>query len=633
MAQEGTRFLKQKYDLHNAPEVKTAAKRTEGRTGERVPQYPDSQIQNYLDRFNELIVRADPDERRRGVEALKRSLHDKVVIKPSDVPESTFLLEQRLARDDGHGDVEITDDYRKKKIDQIISNQTLSLDKWIDYLASGEAQYPDWAKYWTLRSVVEMGKYVKEVDRQEKEVSGFNKRDKDTTASFPTLNPRALAMTIGVVRSRLAESQKPKAERQSIENRSKVLGDEDFQNLLASENFAKIYTQFLIELPEYSTEGLQETRGKWVTYAQGSDPKPLVDSLAGYPLEWCTADLDTARDQLADGDFHVYYSINEQGEAVIPRLAIRMMGGHIGEDPRGIAPKQNLDPYIGDVLEKRLKDFGQEGERYKKKSSDMKRVTAIENSVKAGVPLNRDELKFLYELDSRIEGFGREDDPRINELRKARNPKEDAPNVFDCRPDQIAYRQEDISENTKAFIGPLFSGIFNNHSTLDHIYTSFPEGKIRFQNLTIGGKTSQELQDALADPNFKITDDARSHLSNNEFHTLKLPENITTVRLKARDLGFTGTPKIDQVYARAQQLGLELCPAETGPHMRLIHKDQPVGEWLNIGMKHLADYPRVFSLGRLPNGLWLHYSWPMPSTDSHPEYEFIFALPKKIIKS
>lgn len=455
---ENPDFLKQKYDLHNAPEVESAAQRTEERTGEKVPQNPEAQIQNYLDRFKEIIERKDPNEQERGIEALKTVLHDKFVIKPEEIPESSFLLEQRIAREQGYGDVEITEEFKERKTEQIISNQTQSLDKWIDYLSSNDAQYPDWAKYWTFRSILEMGKFQKEEDGEGKETARFQKRTKDTVASFPPLNPRALAMTIGALRSKLEEKTKPKKERKPIENKSVKLNNQEFQDLLSSESFSKIYAQFLIEMPEYSTKGLQETRGKWVKYPKESDPTPLVKSLDGHPLEWCTANFDTAQSQLQGGDFYVYYSLNESGKAVIPRLAIRMQGDQIGEDPRGIAPDQNLDPYIGDVLEKKLKEFGPEGDVYKKKSADMKLLTEIEKktlrqSSGQARPLTKEELIFLYEIDSPIEGFGYQRDPRIEEVRKTRNPKEDAPVVFECDPSEIAYDQKDINENTRAYIG------------------------------------------------------------------------------------------------------------------------------------------------------------------------------------
>ncbi|MFA6006248.1 MAG: hypothetical protein WC764_00775 [Candidatus Paceibacterota bacterium] len=199
--EENPAFLKEKYSaLHSSGEVASAAKRTEIRTGEKVSQKPLKRIQNYLDRFNEILNREEPEGKERGIEALKRVLNDKFVIKPEEVPEEAFLLEQRIARDLGHGDVEITEEFKKQKTEQIVNNQTHSLNKWIDYLSSSDAQYPDWAKYWAFRSMLEMGKLKKEEGENGKETARFQKRTKDSVASFPPLNPRALALTIGMLR-------------------------------------------------------------------------------------------------------------------------------------------------------------------------------------------------------------------------------------------------------------------------------------------------------------------------------------------------------------------------------------------------------------------------------------------------
>ena len=55
---ENPNFLKQKYDLHNAPEVEAAARRTKKRTGEEFPlnsaEDANVRIQNYLNRFKEI---------------------------------------------------------------------------------------------------------------------------------------------------------------------------------------------------------------------------------------------------------------------------------------------------------------------------------------------------------------------------------------------------------------------------------------------------------------------------------------------------------------------------------------------------------------------------------------------------
>jgi hypothetical protein len=426
----GEQFLHQKdQKLHTSGPVEHEQERLkrerkgkqEGEEkGEKISSKPADKITDWLKVIEQthLEHRNDPEV----MERLKEHYHKEYVIKPEDVPESTFLLEQRIAREMGYGTIEITDEFRKEKTNQIIAGQEQSLDKWLDYLSSPDADYPTWAKYWAFKSMLAMGKFEKK-EENGKEVGQFKKRTKDTVASFPPMNPRALAMTISAIVAKAEENTKKKEERGTIKNLSVKLGDLEFKNLLTTENFSKIYAQFLMEMPEYSTEGLKETRGKWVKYEQDSTPDELVKSLEGYPLEWCTANIDTARTQLQGGDFYVYYSLNDQGEAVIPRLAIRMEGDRIGE-VRGIAHDQNLDPYISDVAREKLDTFP-DGKQYEKKVADMKRLTEIEEKTKQNTSLNKDDLRFLYEIDEKIDGFGYERDPRIQEMIEKRDLKSD----------------------------------------------------------------------------------------------------------------------------------------------------------------------------------------------------------------
>ena len=66
-----------------------------------------------------------------------------------------------------------------------------------------------------------------------------------------------------------------------------------------------------------------------------------------------------------------------------PRIAIRMEGEEIAE-VRGVGANQNIDEFMAgaDILDKKLLEIGSEGERYTKRSSDMKKLTEIERKRK-----------------------------------------------------------------------------------------------------------------------------------------------------------------------------------------------------------------------------------------------------------
>jgi len=433
---ENPNFLKKKYDLHNAPETEAAAKRAQILTGEKVPKDPADRIQNYLDRFKEIIERKEPAKRERGIEALKKILHDKFIIKEDEIPESYFENQKRLAREQGHGDVEITDEARAQLIEVIITDQKSSLDNWIDYLSSKDATYPDWLKYYSFRSIISLGEY-------DKEKKQFTKRSTGTTKPFPDINREALAYVLDAIEKKQAGIKTiPPINLETDEAEY-----EKFQKLLQGENFGKLYAFAIDQVTPASKEKLADTRGKWVKYDRNSDHMPLVESLQGHGTGWCTAGESTAQAQLKNGDFYVYYSYDEKGKPNIPRVAIRMQEGNIAE-VRGIAPEQNMDPNIGDVVKAKLAEFP-DGQLYEKKSSDMKLLTEIEKKVKQQKPLTKDDLIFLYEINNTIEGFGYQRDPRIAEVIKSRDIKEDISLITGYSKNQISLTEEEWRKSPK----------------------------------------------------------------------------------------------------------------------------------------------------------------------------------------
>lgn len=437
---ENPKFLEQKYNLQNSEEVESAARRAEKRTGELVPQDPAARVQNYLDRFNEILEREDEDKKEHGLNAIKRLLHHKFVIKPEEVPENYFENQRRIAREQGHGDIEITNEMRNQHIEVIIADQKSSLDKWVEYLASPDATYPDWLKYYAIRSVIGMGEF-------DKEKKQFTKRSRGTTKPFPDLNREALAYVLDVI------EKKYSSERFNLETLDKD-NREEFEKLLQGENFAKLYAWAIEKVTPESVDQLANTNGEWVKYDKGSDHMPLVESLQGHGTGWCTAGESTAETQLQDGDFYVYYSFDKEGKPTIPRVAIRMQENSIAE-VRGIGAEQNLDPYVGDIVQEKLREFP-DGAAYEKKTQDMKLLTAIESKIKQEQEPTKDDLAFLYEIDSKIEGFGYEKDPRIKEILTPRNKRADLAGLFNCNENQISLTEKEaLSGNIVFHYGDL----------------------------------------------------------------------------------------------------------------------------------------------------------------------------------
>ncbi len=607
---ENPNFLKNKYNLHTSEEVLRAKKRTESKTGEKVKEDPSSLIQNYLNRFKEITDRKDPTDREQGIEALKRVLYRDSIIKPEDIPQSYWEAQARLAREQGHGDIEITEEMKDSGAEILITDQKSSLDTWIDYMASQDATYPDWLKYFAIRSVLNLGEY-------DKEKKVFSKRSKGTVKPFPDLNREALAYVLDAVEK--------KYQKQGIDLEN--LNEEDkktFDKILKEENFGKLYAFAIDKVTPTEVNLLTVTEGQWKKYDKDSDHMPLVKSLQGHGTGWCTAGESTAQTQLQGGDFYVYYSLDKDDKPTIPRAAIRMQENKIAE-VRGIGPDQNLDPYIGEVVKQKMTEFS-DGQLYEKKAGDMKFLTQIDKKTQNQEPLTKEELNFLYEVDEKIQGFGYKDDPRVKEIRNQRNPEQDMSIIFDCTPDQIAHNQKEVNENTKAYVGELFPNIFQTLQT-EHIYTEFPEGKIRRYNIEIGGKSKKELEVEMKKQKITISSYAQDMLNSSDFATSKKAERETLIRLRVADLK-TKNQTTDEIFAKAKELGLELCPPETGPQFRL---QNPTQEYIIIGMKQIADrydYPSVFNLDSDSDGLWLNGIIARPGLRWNDDSKFVFRLRK-----
>ena len=109
---------------------------------------------------------------------------------------------------------------------------------------------------------------------------------------------------------------------------------------------------------------------------------------------------------------------------------------------RGISKDQNIEANMEKVVDKKLEEFPDRDE-YKKKVKDMEMLTYIYTKYQNKGELTKNDLRFLYEIDDEITGFGYERDPRIEELLEGRNVRKDLVLIFDCKEENISLTKEE----------------------------------------------------------------------------------------------------------------------------------------------------------------------------------------------
>ena len=408
-------------NLHNSDRVLKAS---------NISDKKRERLLKYFERLEELHNKVAKTKSVTGEKLLKNFYYDLYVIKPENIPDAYFQNQVRLARERGYGNIKLTEEDKRRMTEEVIDDQKKSLDKWIEYFLYDEESksYEMWEKYWVFQGLQNLGKYDKATYK-------FSKRDKTTVYPFPPVEREYIFTTLKLMEDFLKDKK----------------GEEDIKQALSTGNFKLLYEYVIKQSFLKGEHQSNNSDGKWIKYEQGSDYNILRDSLQGYYTGWCTAAGENfAKDQLAGGDFYVYYSLDENGEAKVPRIAIRMDGKDKIGEIRGIADNQNMEPEMMPILEEKLKEFPDK-DKYLKKEHDMKLLTLIDKKVNNNIELTLEELKFLYEIDDKISGFGCGNDPRIKEIKSKRNCKKDYAYLFNIKEEDIALSQEEWESNPEKF--------------------------------------------------------------------------------------------------------------------------------------------------------------------------------------
>ena len=466
----GGEFINFKYpDLQKSPQVQKSVEKKQRIEGLKTPNNPADRNEVFLDRLEHIFDNPNSETKDRNIKFFKNQfLYPSILIDKDNIPDSYFDLQLKIARERGQaGDLghiktakDIPFETKIQTGETLYNDQKKSLDVWIDYLSSADASYPTWFKYYALRNITKMGSYNKETHE-------FGKRSKTSTGIFPDLNREALAYSYDTLSKHYLKGEK-------------VEGGE-LTKILDSAKFDKIYAFAIDKVTPASHENKEKTEGSWTKFDQGSDATPLYESLQGHGTGWCTAGEQMARSQLQNGDFYVYYTKDEYGHNTIPRIAIRMENDQVAE-VRGIGPGQNMESNMTDIAKEKYYQLPG-GEKFDKKDSDMKRLTLIDKKVNNNQDLTKDELRFLYEINYQIEGFGYQKDPRIEEIIAKRDIKTDLSFVLDCKPEQISTTKEEALKGDIKF----HYGNLNLRNLTSAEGLTLPEtinGNLNLRNLT-----------------------------------------------------------------------------------------------------------------------------------------------------
>ena len=171
----------------------------------------------------------------------------------------------------------------------------------------------------------------------------------------------------------------------------------------------------------------------------------------------------------------------------------------------------------------------------------------------------------------------------------------------------------------------------------------YPDCPFTARSVEVGGLTKAQLVQRLREHSILMNESAERIFSDDRFATSPTKHFLQTVELTVANLGYPQGATLAEIYSRATQLGLELCPLELGPYLRLAYLDQPEGSFgapirqhkppigaVTIASRPLsedASAPKGFYVRRIDGALWLRgYSAEMTSVWSAGDH-FVFCQP------
>ena len=451
----------------------------------------------YLSRLDRMVEKYGNKAERKIWEASAENL----VMDYEDIPEAYWKQQEQILRDNGQGR-ELSEYEKEILAEDLIDKQRQSITSWTNYLGDKNCPYPLWFKVYAFDGVSKMGLINKETKE-------FEKRDKTTVASFPTLNPEVLAKVYRNIN-----------EFYDVEKEdwlSKHPDDEKLVSLVKSANFPKLYAKELFDTKTIikTPENPEDVEGDWFTYQLG-DEDELAKAAEG--TGWCIADPNVAHSYLSysnyagnendweddedwededeywgdeDEDWKEEEGNNgweedennpeedknnpEEDNQSDPKtkfivFKLKAPNSPDGYSTNGVASIR-LDPdgkvtevsglnegqaiedsLIPTVKEKVLSLPG--GKEFLQKFEDKQTLIRLDKKMKKGEDLTKEELSFLYELDRPIATLDtyNSKDPRIPELKEEYSIEYALEKGLDINKLVPSLKPEDIAKNLAPLI-------------------------------------------------------------------------------------------------------------------------------------------------------------------------------------
>lgn len=149
----------------------------------------------------------------------------------------------------------------------------------------------------------------------------------------------------------------------------------------------------------------------------------------------------------------------------------------------------------------------------------------------------------------------------------------------------------------------------------------YPDCPVVLRYVDVGGCTKQELLEKLETQGVLMNESANTLFKDARFKVSPTSYTLPTVELMVENLGLPQGSNLSGILGEAKRLGLEVCPLELAPFLRLSYMDQPEGFKDKPERLHQAPYgsitiasspltgddefPKGFYVRRIDGVLWL----------------------------